>query len=79
MQLITLAKLLFLIAVVFMGVGFYTALAAAYQSDANFGEEYPQDQWKELFCKIMIFLSLICLLCSLGLFVYQILTDLNII
>ncbi|RFC83764.1 hypothetical protein C9E89_009890 [Acinetobacter sichuanensis] len=73
------SKIFLFIAVVFMGIGFYTALTAAYQSDADFGEEYPQDRWKELFCKIMIFLGVICLLCSLGLFVYQILIDLKMI
>ena len=79
MQLMTLSKLLFLAAVIFMGIGFYTALAAAYQFDADFGEEYPEDRWKALFCNVMIFLSGICLLGGLGLFAYQILTDLNML
>lgn len=79
MDHISLGKIFLYLAVVFMGIGFYTALAAAYQSDADFGEEYPQDRWKALFCKIMIFLSLMCLLGSLWLFSDQILTNLNII
>ena len=79
MWLITLTKLLFLIAVFSRESAFMLYWLSAYQSDADFGEDYPQNRWQELFCKILIFLSIICLLYSLGRFVYQILTDLNMI
>ncbi len=79
LSIAVLQKLLFFLAVIFMGIGFYTALGAAYQSDVDFGEEYPKDRWKTTFCWVMIILGFVCLIASVGLLVYRILLDLNLI
>ena len=79
MNILTGSKILFFMAIIFMGIGFYTALAAAYRSDADFGEEYPQDQWTTIFCWAMMILSCLCFFASVGLLIYRILLDLNLI
>lgn len=51
MYFMMLSKLLFLIAIIFMGMDFYIALAVAYKSHADFDEEYPEDCGKNYWVK----------------------------
>ncbi len=74
-----LPKLLFFLAVIFMGIGFYTALAGGYASDYGADDDSPEQKNRMIICTITLTLSVLCLLLSLGLFVYRILLDLNLI
>ncbi len=74
-----LPKLLFFLAVIFMGIGFYTALAGGYASDYGADDDSPEQKNRMIICTITLTLSALCLLLSLGLFVYRILLDLNLI
>ena len=74
-----LPKLLFFLAVMFMGIGFYTALAGGYASDYGADDDSPEQKNRMIICTITLTLSVLCLLLSLGLFVYRILLDLNLI
>ncbi len=74
-----LPKLLFFLAVIFMGIGFYTALAGGYASDYGADDDSPEQKNRMIICTITLTLSVLYLLLSLGLFVYRILLDLNLI
>ena len=65
-------KLLFFAAVIFMGIGFYTALAGGYASDYGAEDDSPEQKRKITICTITLTLSVICVIASLSLFVYRI-------
>ncbi|WP_168379563.1 hypothetical protein [Acinetobacter cumulans] len=72
MTIALLQKLLFFAAVIFMGIGFYTALAGGYDSDYGAEDDSPEQKSKMTICAITITLSVICLIASLSLFFYRI-------
>ena len=72
MTIALVQKLLFLAAVIFMGIGFYTALAGGYASDYGAEDDSPEQKSKMTICTITLTLSVICFIASLILFVYRI-------
>ena len=72
MTIALVQKLLFLAAVIFMGIGFYTALAGGYASDYGAEDDSPEQKSKMTISTITLTLSVICLIASLSLFVYRI-------
>ncbi|WP_180163498.1 hypothetical protein [Acinetobacter sp. YH12069] len=71
MTIALVQKLLFLAAVIFMGIGFYTALAGGYASDYGAEDDSPEQKNKITICTITLTLSVICLIASLSLLVYR--------
>jgi hypothetical protein len=66
-----LYKIIILAAVIFMGIGFYTALAGGYASDYGAEDDSPEQKNKITICTITLTLSVICLIASLSLLVYR--------
>ncbi|WP_180108978.1 MULTISPECIES: hypothetical protein [unclassified Acinetobacter] len=71
MTIALVQKLLFFAAVIFMGIGFYTALAGGYASDYGAEDDSPEQKNKITICTITLTLSVICLIASLSLLVYR--------
>lgn len=72
MTIALVQKLLFFASVIFMGIGFYTALAGGYASDYGAEDDSLEQKSKMTICTITLTLSVICLIASLSLFVYRI-------
>ncbi|WP_180041720.1 MULTISPECIES: hypothetical protein [unclassified Acinetobacter] len=72
MTIALVQKILFFAAVIFMGIGFYTALAGGYASDYGAEDDILEQKSKMTICTITLILSVICLIASFSLFVYRI-------
>lgn len=66
-----LYKLLFLFAVMSMAISFYTALAGGYASDYGAEDDSPEQKNRILICNITITLSVLSLISSITLFIYD--------
>ena len=67
-----LQKLLFFLAVILMGIGFYKALAGGYASDYGADDDSPEQKNRMIICTITLTLSVLCLVASLSFFIYRI-------
>lgn len=72
MSIALVQKLLFFSTVIFMGIGFYTALAGSYAYDYGAEDDSPEQKSKITICTIALTLSVICFIASLSLFIYRV-------